>query len=152
MEDYLDHAFSVRAEEDEIACPCKKCYHRFWHCRDEVYDHLIVKGVDSKSRHWHFDENFLSAFAMSKQRLKTIEKNKRKMKELGIKEHAHEAICSMDHKMRKINKTKSKEVLARDVEYVLDEGCEVDPSSEEDDNEIMQNFEISFKEGCAYLL
>ncbi|KAL2894052.1 Uncharacterized protein RDABS01_009961 [Bienertia sinuspersici] len=42
VEDYLDRAFATRAIGDQISFPCKLCYHRFWHRRDKVFNHLIA--------------------------------------------------------------------------------------------------------------
>ncbi|CAA0839975.1 Unknown protein [Striga hermonthica] len=56
VEDFLNHAFSTRATGDQIICPCKDCYGRFWHRRDEVYNHLIYYGTDPRIKEWHFPE------------------------------------------------------------------------------------------------
>ncbi|KAL2906156.1 GPI mannosyltransferase 3 [Bienertia sinuspersici] len=45
VEDYLDWAFATKAIGDQISCPCKLCYHRFWHRRDKVFNHLIANGI-----------------------------------------------------------------------------------------------------------
>ncbi|KAL8464084.1 hypothetical protein ACS0TY_033849 [Phlomoides rotata] len=69
------------------------------------------------------------------QRLRRIEENKSKMKELGIQSLAYEAKYLRDQcKSKKVNKVKFNKVLAKDVEYIPDEEAEVDLSSEEEDD------------------
>jgi len=41
---FLDDMFSTDSVGNQICCPCKKCRRRFWHCREDIYDHLIVDG------------------------------------------------------------------------------------------------------------
>lgn len=53
---YLDKAFATRAIGDQISCPCKVCYNRFWHHRDKVYDHLIANGIEPGSEQFHYHE------------------------------------------------------------------------------------------------
>ncbi|XP_056689684.1 uncharacterized protein [Spinacia oleracea] len=43
---FLDHAFATSAVENKIACPCGNCANRFYHERELVMKHMIMKGMD----------------------------------------------------------------------------------------------------------
>ncbi|KAL6569220.1 hypothetical protein OROHE_003501 [Orobanche hederae] len=61
VEDYLDKAFATQAIGDQITCPCKVCYNRFWHDREIVYNHLIANGIQPGTEGWNFRENGISS-------------------------------------------------------------------------------------------
>uniref|UniRef100_A0A803MDR6 Transposase-associated domain-containing protein n=1 Tax=Chenopodium quinoa TaxID=63459 RepID=A0A803MDR6_CHEQI len=66
VEDYLDKAFSSRAIGDQITCPCKACYHRFWHRRETVFNHLIANGIEPGTEGWHCYEKGMSSTSNTK--------------------------------------------------------------------------------------
>ena len=39
---FLDDVFSTNSFENRICYPGKKCRRRFWHYKEDIYDHLIV--------------------------------------------------------------------------------------------------------------
>ncbi|KAJ0967914.1 hypothetical protein J5N97_024831 [Dioscorea zingiberensis] len=41
---FLDFAFANRQRDGKIACPCVNCVNICWFSRNDVFDHLIVKG------------------------------------------------------------------------------------------------------------
>ncbi|CAO2813509.1 unnamed protein product [Amaranthus hypochondriacus] len=59
--DYLDRAFATEAIGDQIICPCKECYRRFWFRGDKVYNHLIANGIMPGTEGWLCDENNTSS-------------------------------------------------------------------------------------------
>ncbi|CAO2841061.1 unnamed protein product [Amaranthus hypochondriacus] len=59
--DYLDRAFATQGIGDQIICPCKECYRRFWYRRDKVYNHLFANGIMSSTEGWQCDENDTSS-------------------------------------------------------------------------------------------
>uniref|UniRef100_A0A803MT41 Transposase-associated domain-containing protein n=1 Tax=Chenopodium quinoa TaxID=63459 RepID=A0A803MT41_CHEQI len=61
VEDYLDKSFSTRAIGDQITCPCKVSDHRFWHCKETVFNHLIAKGIEPGTEEWHCYEKGMSS-------------------------------------------------------------------------------------------
>ncbi|XP_049368613.1 uncharacterized protein LOC125833495 [Solanum verrucosum] len=54
VNDFLDKAFERASQEDEILCPCKKCFNCYWHCRNVVEDHLICHGLVHGYTKWVF--------------------------------------------------------------------------------------------------
>ncbi|KAL6537640.1 hypothetical protein OROHE_012267 [Orobanche hederae] len=56
VKDFLNKAFATRAIVDQISCPCKACYLRFWHHREKVSNHLIAIGTEPGSVEWYFIE------------------------------------------------------------------------------------------------
>ncbi|XP_049391622.1 uncharacterized protein LOC125856085 [Solanum stenotomum] len=54
VKDFLDKAFERASQGDEILCPCKKCFNRYWHCRNVVEDHLICHGFVHGYTKWVF--------------------------------------------------------------------------------------------------
>jgi len=49
---FLDDMLSTDSVGNQICCPCKKCRRRFWHYREDIYDHLIVDGVFKHFKQW----------------------------------------------------------------------------------------------------
>ncbi|KAH0715001.1 hypothetical protein KY284_007906 [Solanum tuberosum] len=41
---FLDKAFERASQGNEIVCPCRKCFNRYWHYRSVVENHLIAFG------------------------------------------------------------------------------------------------------------
>lgn len=54
VNDFLDKAFERAFQGDEILCPCKKCFNRYWHCLNVVEDHLIWHGFVHGYTKWVF--------------------------------------------------------------------------------------------------
>ena len=44
---FLDHEFATSADNNKIPCPCLICSNRFYHEREIVRGHLIMKGTDA---------------------------------------------------------------------------------------------------------
>ncbi|XP_070003065.1 uncharacterized protein [Nicotiana sylvestris] len=51
---FLDKAFKRSSQGNEILCPCKKCFNRYWHYRNVVEDHLISYGFTYGYTKWVF--------------------------------------------------------------------------------------------------
>ncbi|KAK6277217.1 hypothetical protein POUND7_017540 [Theobroma cacao] len=49
---FLDFAFANGSKGGLILCPCKTCNNCLWKDPDEVYNHLICKGIDQGYIHW----------------------------------------------------------------------------------------------------
>jgi len=44
---FLDHAFATSADNNKILCHCSICANRFYHEREIMRGHLIIKGIDA---------------------------------------------------------------------------------------------------------
>uniref|UniRef100_A0A803MDX1 Transposase-associated domain-containing protein n=1 Tax=Chenopodium quinoa TaxID=63459 RepID=A0A803MDX1_CHEQI len=75
VEDYLDKAFSTRAIGDQITCPCKACYHRFWHRKQTVFNHLIANGIEPGTEGWHCYEKGMSTASNTKKDVEDMHDN-----------------------------------------------------------------------------
>uniref|UniRef100_A0A803N4P0 Transposase-associated domain-containing protein n=1 Tax=Chenopodium quinoa TaxID=63459 RepID=A0A803N4P0_CHEQI len=103
VEDYLDKAFSTQAIEDQISCPCKVCYHRFWHRRETIFNHLIANGIKPGTEGWHCYEKGLSSTSNTERdvedmhddiehipgKSKDHHKARLDLQELGIRQELH---------------------------------------------------------------
>jgi hypothetical protein len=52
--DFLNASFAKAAKGSQICCPCKRCMNRYWHRRDEVFDHLKGHGFVEDYYVWVF--------------------------------------------------------------------------------------------------
>lgn len=48
LKDFLDFCFSNWAVENEVKCPCRECYNRYWKVRHVIKEHMEVVGMDAK--------------------------------------------------------------------------------------------------------
>ncbi|KAM3218190.1 hypothetical protein P3L10_022720 [Capsicum annuum] len=51
---FLNKAFERASLGNEILCPCKLCFNRYWHYRDVVEDHLFGHGFAPNYTQWVF--------------------------------------------------------------------------------------------------
>ncbi|KAK9075563.1 hypothetical protein SSX86_003888 [Deinandra increscens subsp. villosa] len=54
VNEILNALFAKVADGSEISCPCKQCMNRYWHIRDEVYNHLKGHGFVEDYYVWVF--------------------------------------------------------------------------------------------------
>ncbi|XP_057539537.1 uncharacterized protein LOC130817703 [Amaranthus tricolor] len=43
-DEYIEKAFAIRSQGNQIGCPCSNCHHRYWYGRNDVRDHIICNG------------------------------------------------------------------------------------------------------------
>ncbi|XP_057529755.1 uncharacterized protein LOC130808293 [Amaranthus tricolor] len=43
-DEYIEKAFAIRSQGNQISCPCSNCHHRYWYGRNDVRDHIICSG------------------------------------------------------------------------------------------------------------
>ena len=46
LDAFLDHAFATSSIDNKVACPCALCGNRFYHERETVRGHLLMKAMD----------------------------------------------------------------------------------------------------------
>ncbi|XP_060216342.1 uncharacterized protein LOC132643837 [Lycium barbarum] len=51
---FLDKAFERASQGNEILCPCKRCFNRYWHTRTVVENHLFGYGFVNGYTKWVF--------------------------------------------------------------------------------------------------
>ncbi|XP_057249364.1 uncharacterized protein LOC125495681 [Beta vulgaris subsp. vulgaris] len=49
VEEYISKAFAIKAQGNQICCPCNVCHYRYWQYRNVVRDHIIVNGFVPRS-------------------------------------------------------------------------------------------------------
>ncbi|XP_059292523.1 uncharacterized protein LOC132045979 [Lycium ferocissimum] len=54
VNDFLDYAFERASQGNEILCPCKICFNRYWHDREGVEGHLVGYGFARGYTKWVF--------------------------------------------------------------------------------------------------
>ncbi|KAM3221913.1 hypothetical protein P3L10_021183 [Capsicum annuum] len=61
VKDFLNKAFERASLGNEILCPCRLCFNRYWHYRDVVEDHLFGHGFAPNYTQWVFHEEGISS-------------------------------------------------------------------------------------------